>query len=152
MREISRQTDPQVISKTYSSRMLQLMPLDGFIALSRRDLAPPTFRITRSSRWTEEINPWKERDRLPLLRGGLLGELIYGDEPRLIDDLVVSPDDPAFEYLDGMRSLVAIPHYDQGTALNMVVLLRREPNGFDPGEPPGMGQTKKLHRPATHKP
>src|SRR5689334_148248 len=114
MREISRQTDPQVISKTYSSRMRQLLPIDGFISLSRRDLAPPAYRITRSSRWTEEINPWKERDRLPLLRSGLLGALIYGDEPRLIGDLVVSPDDPAFEYLDGMRSLVAIPHYDQG--------------------------------------
>src|SRR5262245_5576534 len=150
MREISRQTDPQVISKTYSSRMRQLLPLDGFISLSRRDLAPPAFRITRSSRWTEEINPWKQRDRLPLVRGGLLGELIYGDEPRLIDDLIVSADDPAFEYLEGMRSLVAIPHYDQGIALNMVVLLRREPNGFDPEELPEMVQTNNLYGRATH--
>src|SRR5262249_341477 len=74
-REIRPQTDPEVISKTYSSRMRQLLPLDGFIALSRRELSLPAFRNTRSSRWTEEINPWKQRDRLPLLRGGLLGEL-----------------------------------------------------------------------------
>jgi sigma-B regulation protein RsbU (phosphoserine phosphatase) len=150
MREISRQTDPQVISKTYSSRMRQLLPIDGFISLSRRDLTPPAYRITRSSRWTEEINPWKQRDRLPLLRSGLLGDLIYGDEPRLINDLVISPDDPAFEYLDGMQSLVAIPHYDQGFALNMVVLLRREPNGFDPEDLPEMVQTNNLYGRATH--
>ena len=66
MREMSRQTDPQVIGKTYSARMRELLPIDRFVALSRRDLDPPAYRITRSSRWKEEINPWKESDRLPL--------------------------------------------------------------------------------------
>src|SRR5881227_1617681 len=133
----------------YSSRMRELLPIDGFLALSRRDLPAPAYRITRSSRWTEEINPWKQRDRLPLLRGGLLGELLYGDQPRLIDDLTVSAADPAFEYLDGMRSLVAIPHYDGGVALNMMVFLRREPNGFDPEQLPEMVQTNNLYGRAT---
>ena len=62
------------------------------MAVSRRDLEPPQYRITRSSLWKEEINPWKERDRLPLLEGGLLGELVYGDEPRVIDEIQVAND------------------------------------------------------------
>ena len=49
----------------------------------------PQYRITRSSTWAEDVNPWRRSDRLPLLEGGLLGELIYGDEPRIIDDLAV---------------------------------------------------------------
>ena len=59
--------------------------------------------------------------------------MIYGDEPHVIDDLNVSDDDPAAAYLAGHRSLMAIPVYDQGVALNMVVLLRKKPAAF-PGQ------------------
>ena len=59
----------------------------------------------------KSIDPWKQKDRLPLLEGGLLGDLIYGDEPRLIDDItpLLAADDPAIEYLAGFRSLMAAP-------------------------------------------
>ena len=67
---------------------------------------------------------------MPLYEGGLIAELIYGDEPRLFDDLDIDPDDPAAEYLNGYRSMLAIPTYDRGEALNMVLLLRREPHAF----------------------
>ena len=46
--------------------------------------------------------------RLPLLAGGLLADLIYADQPRVIDELEVTPDDPAFEYLNGYRSLALL--------------------------------------------
>jgi sigma-B regulation protein RsbU (phosphoserine phosphatase) len=134
MREISLQDDPQAMVRSYSSRIRKLMPTGRFVSLSRRGLEAPWYRITRSNKWTEEINPWKQTDRLPLLEGGLLGDLIYGDEPRLIDDITpfLAADDPAIEYLAGCRSLMAIPHYDQGHALNMVILLEEEPAAFDP--------------------
>ncbi len=45
-------------------------------SLSRRGLKAPWVRVTRSTRWTEDLNPWKEPHRLPLLSGGLLAELI----------------------------------------------------------------------------
>ena len=131
MREMSLQTDPQAMVRAYAQRVRQMMPIDRSVSLSRRDLEAPWYRITRSSLWSEEINPWKERDRLPLLSGGLLGELIYGDGPRLIDEVEVAPDDPAFEYLDGMRSLLAVPHYDRGVGVNMVVSMRKEPAAFN---------------------
>src|SRR5947207_5553469 len=130
MREISRQTDPQAMVRTYGSRIRQLIPVDGAISLSRVGLASPKYRITRSTTWQETINPWKEKDRLPVLEGGLLAQLIYGDEPCLIDDVVVPANDPAGEYLAGHRSLAAVPLFDQGVALNMVVLLRKEPAAF----------------------
>jgi sigma-B regulation protein RsbU (phosphoserine phosphatase) len=151
MREISGQTDPQVISKIYAARMRQLMPTDRFISLSRRDLDRPRYRITRSSLWKEEVNPWKERDRLPLLTGGLFADLIWGDEPRIIDDLpaAVAADDPARDYFADMGSLVAIPHFDQGVALNMVVLMRTEPAAFDPDELPEQVWVNNLYGRAT---
>jgi sigma-B regulation protein RsbU (phosphoserine phosphatase) len=152
MREMSRQDDPQAMVRTYASRIRTLMPAGGFVALSRRGLEWPRYRITRSSAWAEEINPWKQTGRLPMLEGGLLGSLLYGDEPRLIDDIepLLSEDDPAFAYLDGFRSLMAIPHYDQGTAINMVVLLEREPSAFDPEKFPEWVWISSLFGRLTH--
>jgi sigma-B regulation protein RsbU (phosphoserine phosphatase) len=131
MREMSLQSDPQEMVRAYYTRVRDVMPADRFVALSRRDMEPPRYRITRSSLWTDPINPWTEKERLPVLEGGLLGELIYGNEPRLIDNLQVSRTDPAYEYLAGPRSLIAVPQYDKGVAMNMVVLLRNEPTAFD---------------------
>src|SRR3954467_655084 len=79
MREVSREVDPQAMALSYYARVRQFIPSDRFVALSRRDLPRPQYRISRSSTWKDVIDPWKERDRLPLLEGGLLGELLYGD-------------------------------------------------------------------------
>ncbi|MBI1346014.1 SpoIIE family protein phosphatase [bacterium] len=136
MREMSLQTDPQVMVKVYGQRMQELMPVDRRLSLSRRGLTEPQYRITRFSGWLDEINPWKEEERLPLLSGGLLAELIYSDEPRIINDLDLDPADPAHEYLQGQHSLLALPLYDQGVAMNMVVVTRKERGAFRPEELP----------------
>ncbi len=130
MRAMSRETDPQEMVRVYGQRIRRLLPDQGFLSLSRRDLTAPRYRITRSTRWSEPIDPWAERDRLPLLEGGLLAELIYGDGPRLVEEIDLAPGDPAAPYLEGYRSLLAIPHYDGGEIRNMVLLLRPEPRAF----------------------
>src|SRR5687767_7796225 len=56
MREMSRQTEPQAMVQTYSARMRQVLPSDRYLSLSRRDLPPPQYRITRSSSWDRTIN------------------------------------------------------------------------------------------------
>ena len=49
MRDMSRQTDPQAMVRAYGTRMRQLMQTDRTVSLSRRDLPPKKYRITRSS-------------------------------------------------------------------------------------------------------
>jgi sigma-B regulation protein RsbU (phosphoserine phosphatase) len=151
MREMSQHDDPQDMVRTYGARMRKLVPSDRWLSLSRRGLEPPKYRITRSSTWSEPVNPWKEKDRLPVLEGGLLGELIYGDEPRIIDDIapLLKPDDPAFEYLVGQRSLIAMPHYDRGVGLNMVVVMLKEAGAHDPEQFPEMFWISSLFGRAT---
>jgi sigma-B regulation protein RsbU (phosphoserine phosphatase) len=150
MKEMSRQTDPQEMSRAYGKRMQTLRPTDRMVSLSRRGLNYPWYRITRCSHWKESINPWKETDRLPLLKGGLFAELLYGDEPRFFDDVCPEGDDPAGEYLAGMRSMLAIPMYDRGMALNMVLLMRREPTAFSVEEFPEIVWLSNLFGRATH--
>jgi sigma-B regulation protein RsbU (phosphoserine phosphatase) len=136
MREMSTHTDPQEMVRAYGERIRQMIPFSSSVSISRRNLAPPSYRITRATKWQAPINPWKEPEKLPLMQGGILGELLYAGKPRIIDELNIRADDPAYEFLGGMRSLAAIPHFDRGEAINMVVILREQTHGFDQEEFP----------------
>lgn len=130
MKELSRYSDPQEMYSVFSRRMAQLFPVSRQMSISRRGLQYPYYRVTRFNLWTNPVNPWKEAHRLPVHEGGLLAELLYTDQPRVIEELVLDPEDPATTYLAGQRSLLAIPHFDQGKAVNMVVLAREDANAF----------------------
>jgi sigma-B regulation protein RsbU (phosphoserine phosphatase) len=149
MRDMSRHTDPQEMVRAYGERMRHLIPDLRRLSLSRRGLSFPQYRVTRSTTWTEEINPWRDKHRLPLFEGGILAELIYGDEPRVFDDFHPAADEPAAEYLAGCRSLLAIPMYDQGESLNMVILLRHEPAAFPKDQIPDLVWRSNLFGRAT---
>jgi sigma-B regulation protein RsbU (phosphoserine phosphatase) len=150
MKEMSRQTDPQEMSRAYGKRMQALRPTDRMVSLSRRGLKYPWYRVTRCSLWKENINPWKDLDHLPLLKGGLFAELLYGDEPRLFDDIPLADNDPAAEYVAGMQSMLAIPMYDQGVALNMILLMREEGSAFSVEQFPEIVWLSNLFGRATH--
>ena len=149
VREMSRQTEPVSMIRAFTLRMNQLLRRDRVVGLSRRDVQPPQVHITRCSDWAEYIDPWKNKAQLPLIRGGILSDLIYGDELRVIDDFEASKDDPAYEYLEGMRSLLAIPIYDSGLAINMVVMFTRRPAGFDHAMLPDLMLSANLFGKAT---
>ena len=69
MREMSLQDDPQAMVRAYGNRMRRFQKTDGFVALSRRGLEYPRYRITRSSSWEKEINPWEEGQVASLRKG-----------------------------------------------------------------------------------
>jgi sigma-B regulation protein RsbU (phosphoserine phosphatase) len=149
MRELSEQTDPQLLVQAYGRRMRQALPSDGFVSLSRRDLARPRVRVTRSHLWGTEVNPWTARERV-ILDGGLLSELIWSDEAVVIDDFCLRDGDPGAEFLKGMRSLVAVPLFDRGVALNMYVALSVSPNRFLRQDLPERVWMSNLFGRATH--
>lgn len=150
MKELSEQTEPQMMVTAYRNRINNLYPVDAFVAISRRDLIEPRFRVTRASVWSAELNPWEQKHKLPIYESGIFRDLIYAGEPVYLPDVRLDPDDPANEYLPGKRSLVAIPNYDEGIARNMVIMGRDEPNAFDPSELPDMVWRTNLFGRATH--
>lgn len=150
MRNMSLQTDPQEMAQAYGRQVMKINPIDRRLSISRRDLEAPEFLLTRDSEWTENINPWKDRHRLPRLRGGLLADLIYEGRPVIIDELTVPSDDPAVSYLTGYGSLMAVPMLDRGESLNMVVLIQRAPRAFDREKFPETFWTANLFGRATH--
>jgi sigma-B regulation protein RsbU (phosphoserine phosphatase) len=147
-REMSRQTEPQRMVEAYGNRMRALSPYSGSVSLSRRGLTRPDVRVTRASIWSKDVNPWTA-DSPVIHRGGLFSRLIWSDEVTIIDDLVVADEDPAAPFCAGMRSLVAIPLFDQGVALNMVIVMRRE-TSFDREALPERVMMSNLFGRATH--
>lgn len=127
MRTISGIGDAEEHVDAYWQGIGELVDVREYVSLSRRGVPAPEYLITRSSRFTENINPWTERHKLPRLTGGILGELIYADKPVIIDDLParLTRDDPGWFYLHGFSRLIAFPQYDTGQALNVTVLLVR---------------------------
>lgn len=140
MRSVSDVTDPNLMVRAYWDSIRELLPDADYLALSRRGIEPPDFLITRSARFTEHLNPWTERDRLPRLRGGLLGEIAYADTPVVIEDLPgrLREDDPAHFYLRGYQALVALPQYEDGRGLNIGMTLYHSAEEFDPAMVPMM--------------
>jgi sigma-B regulation protein RsbU (phosphoserine phosphatase) len=138
MKAISGITDPEEMVNAYFEGIGELMPVHDYVSVSRRELPPPFYRVTRSSRFTEHFNPWTQRDRLPVLTGGLLGEIAYANEPVVLVDVPsrLRHDDPGRFYLEGFKSLVALPTYDRGEGLNVTALLMPEGTEIDPAAIP----------------
>ncbi|HEY0007689.1 MAG TPA: PP2C family protein-serine/threonine phosphatase [Tepidisphaeraceae bacterium] len=138
MRAISGVTDPETMVSTYWENIHELLPITGYVAVSRRTTQLPEYLVTRSSRFTERHDPWKFRERLPRLSGGLLGEILQDGKPMVIDNLPerLHADDPGYFYLEGFKTLVAFPQYDNGEALNVTMFLFHEGEEIDPARIP----------------
>jgi len=106
------------------------VPADGFVSLSRRGLPEGQVRITRTTRWAEVINPWKQPERLPIIDQGLLLELARVGHPVKIDQIEIAADDPAAPYFAGMNSALVAPIFHQGEPLYTVVVMRESPAAF----------------------
>src|SRR5437870_744672 len=89
VRELSVQDDPERLIRTFGRHADMVLRRDGLVSVSRRDLQAPAYRITRSWRWHDPINPWTETHRLPMLEGGLLGDLLYSGKPLIMNRLEI---------------------------------------------------------------
>lgn len=125
MRALSLITDPEELVNSYWEGIADLVPVRDFLSVSRRGIEAPHYLVTRSSRFTEDINPWTDREKLPRMSGGIAGEVLYANRPVYIENLParLQKDDPAYFYLEGFKSAIALPQYDQGEGLNCTLLL-----------------------------
>src|SRR5438552_3447025 len=131
-REMSRQEDPGEVLKVASVHGRRVLKFDRSIAVTRRELPRPVIRITRADAPGTDFHDPTGHDEFEPVNGGIMSELLYAGQAKLVDDLVVEPRDPGARYLAGMRSLAAIPQYRGGEALDMVFHLRREPAAYAP--------------------
>lgn len=130
VREVSLARDPHDMLERYRARAQYVIHGDAMMSLSRRGFEGAGVKITRSTLWSEAINPWDESQRLPIVREGLLPRLMDGGRPLKVDELTVDAGDPFAPYTEGMRSLLAAPIFDRGEPAYMVILMRHAPAAF----------------------
>src|SRR5438034_5786373 len=107
-REMSRHEDPAQVTRIALAHGRKILRFDRSLAATRRDMESGAIRITRSDAPCTDFHDPTGREEFPPVTGGILVDLLYAGEARLIDELIFAPDDPAALYLKGMRSMAAI--------------------------------------------
>lgn len=147
MRRVSGVADPAAMLAAFTPWMGARFRSDYLVTVSRRGMPPGQYKFTRvlpgadggqpaegraggSAPGPSFANPWLEWDRIPTHSGGLVGEIIARGEPRLMSGLDLAAD-PVLGGVMGaaagrMRSLAAIPTYDDGEAINWSLSLRAD--------------------------
>ena len=132
---LSRAETPQEVLRSFTRGMERLYGAQGFISLSTRNLPAGQYKITRmytgGERWhMNDDNPWRDWGELTTHRGGFLGELIRTASPVIIPDFRLPHDPVVGNRLQDYGSLMAVPLFDGGEALNWGIMLRRERAGY----------------------
>ena len=150
VKQLSTTTDPRRMVEIFGERVGGLIQRDRSMSLSRRGLPLPKYRIARYSEWEDAADPWTDPEKLPVLEGGLIGELIFGNQPKILEDFEIDESDPAAEYFQGIHSIMVLPQYDQGEALNMTLLMSEDAHGFSAETLPEAVWTSNLLGRAVH--
>jgi sigma-B regulation protein RsbU (phosphoserine phosphatase) len=133
---LSRAVEPSEVLKVFTDRATELWGPRGYISLSTRGLRPGEYKITRMILEEDQrdemtsADPWSRWASLPTHAGGLLGDIVRAGEPVLLHHLDVDADPVLGDRIAGYHSLMAMPLFDNGQALNWAVFLRREPDGY----------------------
>lgn len=131
---ISRAAEPNEVYRRFARGVRALQATDGYLAISTRGLQPGEYKITRElldGRGPEESgDPWRDWNRLPVYRGGFLGEVIRQAYPELIYHLDISDDPVLGKKLAPFHSLMALPLFDDGEPVNWAFMFRHDQEGF----------------------
>ncbi len=148
MREVSRITEPAEMLRAFAPWVATRFRRDYFLSVSRRGLADGSYKLTRVmpgrpsfeklSEAVPAANPWARWEELPTYTGGLIGEILAADRPRLLAELDLASD-PVLGPVMGedagrMRSLAAMPAYDHGEALNWSISFSADEDWYGPEE------------------
>lgn len=146
MKDVSRQTDPQEMVRVYAGRMRGTLGQHLTLAISRRDEPRGRVRMTRNTLWEKAVDPWRQRDALPVFERGFFSEIAWDETatPVLIDGTTLPVDDPAFAYLGKYGTVFAIPQFENGEAINWVVMAAVAKDAFPLDRVPDLVLTTNL--------
>lgn len=152
LRDASGTTEPAEMLSILGPWFRRMNRSDFFVSLSRRNLPEGQYKITRVIRAEDDpefsqssrVNPWRDWTKIPAHTGGLLGDIISSEEPQLLLDLDIDDDPVLGVAIRDMRSLLAIPSYDKGEALNWALFFRRSPDGWPNFELPRIMQDTNI--------
>jgi len=134
MRRVEHDRTPFDTLRTVENGFESAYGPSASMEISTQGLAPGQFRVVRlqlpGKRQEPRPDPWTSQES-PVLEGGVIGEIIRSDYPRLVHDVDWSSD-PFFRGpLSGYRSLMAVPVKGHDLPFNWVLALDKNPQHFE---------------------
>lgn len=132
LHELSSDSDPVRSVNRYSAGMRQLFGNQAMISISLRGAPPGHYRVMRflHQQMVDGADLSFAGPKAPAVRGGVLGDLIDHGEPVVCRGLTIDWDPVLEKQLAPYRTLLGIPVYDQGEALNWVFFLHTDADHF----------------------
>ncbi len=135
LRDLSRKDESVGSVNTFLRAMRQLDGDYALVSISRRNVGEGEYRVMRFMH-QEGVTVDGAADMMyaganaAALRGGFIGGIIAADSLRLFGDVTVANDPAVGDALCPYRTILAVPVFDDGVALNWVLYMRTQPNGF----------------------
>ncbi len=127
--------DPRRVQHEFARHKRELRPIEGDISLSVRGLPAGSYKITRLQTrpvqaGDEPADPWRQWDEIPEHTGGILGELIADESPKLLRGVDLAADPVLGDVMAGYRSVMAVPLFDDGLPLNWAFVFGEQPTTY----------------------
>ena len=138
--DASSMTDPAKMLGQFGPWISKRAPRDGFISISCRGLEEGNYKFTRvmggnkdqSTAGQASADPWSNWNALKTYQGGLVWDLISTPEPKLLNHADFTADPVLARVLGSeagrLRSLAAIPAYENGEAINWAFSFHYDPD------------------------
>ena len=136
VKSLSQAKTPDQVLRQFSENWKDLWHSDvGYISLSCRGLQEHQYRITRQFSPEQVLADkamynWRDSSDLPVHQGGLLGNIISKQQATLIRDLDIPQDPVLGDFFADIRSLIAVPLYDDGKIKNWAIEISRNNEQF----------------------
>jgi sigma-B regulation protein RsbU (phosphoserine phosphatase) len=132
LKSMSQSTDPGELVRLFLDHIRQSVEVRRALVLSSVGLSSPQYRIVHNVNCIESSNSSATTGELR--QGGVLAGILYLGELQNIPNFSPDDCDPAFDLLQGSRSLMALPLFEKGSTVGVVVLLGSSPQAQTPDD------------------
>jgi sigma-B regulation protein RsbU (phosphoserine phosphatase) len=132
LKDMSRSTEPGELVRLFFDHIRQSVDVQRALVLSCAGWSAPQYRLVHNVNCIDSSVSVVMTDELH--QGGLLAEMLYLGEFQNIANFSPDACDPAFNLLQGSRSLVALPLFEKGSSVGIVVMLGSSSQPHDPAD------------------
>ena len=133
LKHMSAAADPDGLLRLFVEHVRRSVHVEHALVLSSAGMTAPQYRIVRSITWNADRGTVLA-EAAEVREGGLLAKLLYAGRFQNIVDLSPEASDPALDLLRGSRSLIALPLFEKGSRVGMVVVLGSSSQPHNPAD------------------
>lgn len=123
LKDMSAANEPDELLRLFMQHVRHSVHVNRAVVLSNRGLAAPQYRIVLRVETDNNARTSPVAADDDVRAGGLLAKILCRGDFQSLCGLSPEASDPAFDLLQGNRSLMAFPLFDKGSSVGMVVML-----------------------------